>query len=261
MAAGAHLPVVAAYMGCRMVVMRLLAVAPMVFVVFVALVMRSAVAVVGAFVNPAVEQIGTQIPDQQPAEYGEDRTAVHGVGYQIKTHHAEHNAGGKAQQQADRPLRRAVDRRRQCAAQRQSAYAGQCGDSQYHCVHIHRSAPCYKFQLFSIDYGGWKSQVPEGQNSRYTQHIPGGKPPAFPSADGAVFICKRYGRVHFAALHTSQTQLPLAQSRLRPTARRHSASSRSRPSASSAGWKDASHSHSCRSSSGLRHIPTASPAR
>ena len=137
-AAGAHLAVVIAQVS-RFVVMLMVVMVVMMIVVVMAVPM--AVAVVGPLVDPAVEQVRTEVPHDQPAQDGNKVAVLHGVGHQVKAHHAEDDAGGEAQQQAHRPVRWAVDRRRQHAAQGQAAHAGQRGDAKNGCIHIHGEAP------------------------------------------------------------------------------------------------------------------------
>ncbi len=92
-AAGAHLAVVPAQADR-------LRIAAVVLVVLVAVLVGPlmAVAVVGLLVNPAVEQVGEQIADHNPAQQGDGAALPGRVGNQIKAHHAEHHPGGEPQQ-------------------------------------------------------------------------------------------------------------------------------------------------------------------
>ena len=135
-AAGAHLAVVPAQADR----LRIAAVVPVVPVA-VPMGLLMAVAVVGLLVNPAVEQVGEQIADHNPAQQGDGAALPGRVGNQIKAHHAEHHPGGEPQQQAHRPVRGAVDRRGQGAAQSQSAHPRQRSDKKNLYVYIHRHAP------------------------------------------------------------------------------------------------------------------------
>ena len=100
-----------------------------------------AVAVVGPAVQPAVEKVGGEVPRQHPENHRGQGAALRGVGKQIEAHHAEHDAGGEPQQQADGAVRRGVDHRRQGSAQGQGPHAGDgCGEEKFQ-VDVHAKTP------------------------------------------------------------------------------------------------------------------------
>ena len=133
MAAGAQLAVVRPQTGGMGFIG---AMAVMVMVILMA-VSAVAVGVVGPLVDPAVEQIGAQESDHNPAHRRKNAGLLHRVGRQVEAHHAEHHPRGKAQQEAHRPIRRAVDHRGQSAAQGQPSRAGDGGDKKNCQVNVH----------------------------------------------------------------------------------------------------------------------------
>ena len=81
-------------------------VVPMVLVVIMSAV---AMAVVGLFIDPAVEKVGEKVAYQDPHHHGDDRSILCSIGDEVKAHHADHHTGGEAQQQTHGPLGWTVD--------------------------------------------------------------------------------------------------------------------------------------------------------
>ena len=106
-------------------------------VVILVVVSAVAVGVVGPLVDPAVEQIGAQEPDHNPAHRRKNAGRLHRVGRQVEAHHAEHHPRSEAQQEAHHPVRRAVDHSGQPAAQGQPSRAGDGGDEKNCQVNVH----------------------------------------------------------------------------------------------------------------------------
>ena len=93
--------------------------------------------VVGLLVDPAVEEVGTQVSDQYPAKHRQDAGFLRRVGHQVEADHAEHHPRREAEQEADGPVGRAVDRGGQPAAQREAAHAGKGGDEEDRQIGVH----------------------------------------------------------------------------------------------------------------------------
>ena len=95
------------------------------------------VGVVGLLVDPAVEQVGTQIADDDPAQHGQDIGGLRRVAHQVEADHAEHDARRKAQQETDGSAGGIADRGGQSAAQGQPSCAGKGGDEKNQDIGVH----------------------------------------------------------------------------------------------------------------------------
>ena len=152
-AAGAHL-----LMGVEVVLVGLVMVMVMVVAVMAVVVVAAvAVAVVGLLVDPAVEEVGAEVADEDPGDDRENGGILGSVGNEVKAHYAEHHPGGEAQQETDRALRRAVDGGSKAASQGQPAHAGEGGDEKNGQIFVHGKSPILKSQHISIPQPGKKS--------------------------------------------------------------------------------------------------------